>query len=54
LVSISIDPFSVIDLKAYYYSLLVGFASTGIFGPWIGRLVDNVGRRAGTIAYAGM
>jgi len=31
---------------------LVGFASTGIFGPWIGRLVDNVGRRAGTIAYA--
>ena len=31
---------------------LVGFASTGIFGPYIGRLVDSVGRKAGTIAYA--
>lgn len=31
---------------------LVGFATTGIFGPWIGSLVDTVGRRAGTIAYA--
>lgn len=31
---------------------LVGFASTGIFGPWIGRLVDTVGRKAGTLVYA--
>lgn len=31
---------------------LVGFASTGIFGPWIGRFVDSVGRRAGTLAFA--
>eukprot|EP01036_Dinobryon_divergens_P024862 gene24862-33350_t len=31
---------------------LVGFASTGLFGPWIGRFVDSVGRKAGTIAYA--
>lgn len=31
---------------------LVGFATTGIFGPWIGRLVDTVGRKAGTLAYA--
>lgn len=31
---------------------LVGFATTGIFGPWIGRFVDTVGRKAGTLAYA--
>lgn len=31
---------------------LVGFASTGIFGPWIGRFVDTVGRKAGTLAFA--
>jgi MFS transporter, MFS domain-containing protein family, molybdate-anion transporter len=28
---------------------LVGFASTGIFGPWMGRFVDSVGRKAGTL-----
>ena len=33
---------------------LVGFASTGLFGPWIGRLVDALGRRAGTIAFAAL
>jgi len=31
---------------------LVGFASTGIFGPWIGRFVDTIGRKAGTLAFA--
>jgi MFS family permease len=31
---------------------LVGFASTGLFGPWMGRLVDSVGRKFGTIAFA--
>lgn len=30
---------------------LVGFASTGIFGPWMGRFVDTVGRKAGTLLY---
>ena len=30
---------------------LVGFASTGLLGPWIGSLIDNVGRKAGTIAF---
>jgi hypothetical protein len=42
----------------YYYLIIerfkVGFASTGLFGPWIGRFVDSVGRKAGTIAYAGL
>lgn len=33
---------------------LVGFASTGLFGPWIGKLVDTVGRKAGTIAFAAL
>ena len=31
---------------------LVGFATTGIFGPWIGRWVDSIGRKAGTLMYA--
>ena len=31
---------------------LVGFATTGIFGPWIGKTVDTVGRKAGTLAFA--
>jgi MFS family permease len=31
---------------------LVGFASTGIFGPWIGKAVDSIGRKAGTLAFA--
>jgi len=30
---------------------LVGFATTGIFGPFIGRLVDSQGRKLGTLAY---
>jgi MFS transporter, MFS domain-containing protein family, molybdate-anion transporter len=33
---------------------LVGFATTGLFGPLIGRLVDTVGRKAGTLAYAAL
>ena len=33
---------------------LVGFATTGVFGPWIGRWVDAVGRKAGTLAYAAL
>ena len=33
---------------------LVGFASTGLFGPWIGKLVDGVGRKAGTLAFAAL
>ncbi len=31
---------------------LVGFASTGLLGPWIGKLVDKYGRRAGTITFS--
>ena len=31
---------------------LIGFASTGLLGPWLGQLVDNRGRKAGTLAYA--
>ena len=30
---------------------LVGFASTGILGPWVGSFVDNFGRKAGTLAF---
>ncbi|CAM9982722.1 unnamed protein product [Heterosigma akashiwo] len=30
---------------------LMGFATTGILGPWVGRQVDIRGRRAGTIAF---
>ncbi len=30
---------------------LVGFATTGILGPWVGRQVDIRGRRAGTVAF---
>jgi MFS family permease len=33
---------------------LIGFASTGVFGPYIGRLVDSVGRKAGTLAFAAL
>jgi MFS family permease len=33
---------------------LVGFATTGVFGPWIGQFVDTVGRRAGTLAFAAL
>lgn len=31
---------------------LVGFASTGLFGPWVGRQVDSRGRRLGTLVFA--
>ena len=31
---------------------LVGFATTGILGPFVGRQVDLRGRRAGTVAFA--
>jgi MFS family permease len=30
---------------------LVGFASTGIFGPWMGRFIDGYGRKLGTILF---
>jgi MFS family permease len=43
---------SPVSLDLVSKLFLVGFASTGIFGPFIGRLVDTVGRKAGTIAYA--
>lgn len=33
---------------------LVGFATTGIFGPWLGRMVDSMGRKTGTLAYAAL
>ena len=33
---------------------LVGFGTTGILGPFVGRLVDTCGRRAGTLAYAAL
>jgi hypothetical protein len=33
---------------------LVGFASTGILGPWIGKLVDRSGRKTGTIAFSAL
>jgi MFS family permease len=33
---------------------LVGFASTGLFGPWIGKFVDSVGRKAGTLAFTAL
>lgn len=33
---------------------LVGFASTGLFGPWVGRQVDVRGRRLGTLAFAAL
>jgi MFS family permease len=31
---------------------LVGFTANGLFGPWMGKLVDSVGRKAGTLAFA--
>lgn len=31
---------------------LVGFASTGLFGPWVGRQVDTRGRKLGTLVFA--
>jgi len=31
---------------------LVGFGVTGLLGPVVGKLVDNRGRRAGTLAFA--
>ena len=31
---------------------LIGFASIGVLGPWIGKLVDSFGRKAGTIAFS--
>lgn len=43
---------SPVSLDLVSKIFLVGFASTGIFGPFIGRLVDTVGRKAGTIVYA--
>jgi hypothetical protein len=33
---------------------LVGFGTTGLLGPFVGRLVDSCGRRAGTLAYAAL
>lgn len=31
---------------------LTGFASTAIFGPWVGRTTDNYGRKKGTLAFS--
>lgn len=31
---------------------LVGFATTGIFGPFLGKFLDSNGRKKGTLAYA--
>lgn len=42
----------VVSLDLVSKLFLIGFASTGIFGPWLGRLVDTVGRKAGTLAFA--
>jgi len=33
---------------------LVGFASTAVFGPFVGRLSDSCGRRMGTLAYTAL
>jgi MFS transporter, MFS domain-containing protein family, molybdate-anion transporter len=33
---------------------LIGFATTGIFGPFIGRIVDQQGRRLGTLLFAAL
>jgi MFS transporter, MFS domain-containing protein family, molybdate-anion transporter len=33
---------------------LVGFATTGAFGPWLGRLVDTQGRKFGTLLFAAL
>lgn len=33
---------------------LVGFLSTGVFGPFIGKFVDSVGRKAGTLAFTAL
>lgn len=30
---------------------LIGFATTGIFGPYMGRFIDTVGRKKGTLLY---
>jgi MFS family permease len=30
---------------------LVGFASTGLLGPWVGRQVDSKGRKLGTLVF---
>lgn len=31
---------------------LTGFASTALFGPWVGRAADTYGRKKGTLAFA--
>lgn len=41
-----------VSLETVSRLFLVGFASTGLFGPWVGRQVDSRGRRLGTIAFA--
>jgi hypothetical protein len=33
---------------------LVGFASTGLFGPWVGRQVDARGRKLGTLLFTAL
>ena len=43
---------SPVSLDMVSKLFLVGFASTGIFGPWIGKAVDSIGRKAGTLAFA--
>ena len=39
-----------LDMVSKFF--LVGFGVTGLLGPVVGKLVDNQGRRAGTIAFA--
>lgn len=42
---------SPVSLQFVSRLFLVGFGATGAFGPLMGRFVDNVGRRAGTLLY---
>jgi hypothetical protein len=45
---------SPVSLDLVSKLFLVGFGTTGLLGPFVGRLVDNYGRRAGTLAYAAL
>ncbi|KAJ1476770.1 hypothetical protein T484DRAFT_1632152 [Baffinella frigidus] len=39
-----------LDMVSKFF--LVGFGVTGLLGPFVGKLVDNRGRKAGTLAFA--
>ena len=45
---------SPVSLDLVSKLFLVGFGTTGLLGPFVGRLVDTYGRRAGTLAYAAL